>query len=149
MGFAMKKDVLISIKGISSIDGESDTMELTTLGNLFTKNGKQIICYKESEATGFAGTTTMLEVEGDNSVVLKRRGTNRSELIIEKGKRHLCHYDTGEGEIMIGVFSDSITNSLSDSGGDVSFKYSLDINSSLASENEVYINVKECQKFER
>ncbi len=149
MGMAVKKDVLISIKGVSNIDGESDTMELTTLGNLFTKNGKQIISYKESEATGFAGTTTMLEVQGDSSVVLKRSGANRSELIIEKGKRHLCHYDTGEGEIMIGVFSDSIINSLGETGGDISFKYSLDINSSLASENEVYINVKECQKLER
>lgn len=145
----MKKDVLISIKGVSSIDGESDTMELTTVGNLFTKNGRHIICYKESEATGFAGTTTMLEVQGDSSVVLRRRGSSRSELIIEKGKRHLCHYDTGEGEIMIGVFSDSIVNGLGESGGDVSFKYSLDINSNLASENEVYINVKECQRSER
>ncbi len=145
----MKKDVLISIKGISNVDGEEDVMELMTVGNLFVKDGKQIITYKESEATGFEGTTTMLELTGNSSVILKRRGTNRSELIIEKGRRHLCHYDTGAGDIMIGVFSDSITNTLGETGGDVSFKYSLDINSSLASENEVYINVKECQKFER
>lgn len=145
----MKKDVLISIKGISNIDGEEDIMELMTVGNLFMKDGKQIITYKESQATGFEGTTTMLEVTGNSSVILKRRGANRSELIIEKGRRHLCHYDTGAGDIMIGVFSDSITNTLNETGGDVSFKYSLDINSSLASENEVYINVKECQKFER
>lgn len=142
----MKKDVLISIKGISNVDGEEDVMELMTVGNLFVKDGKQIITYKESEATGFEGTTTMLELKGNSSVILKRRGANRSELIIEKGRRHLCHYDTGAGEIMIGVFSDSITNTLGETGGDVSFKYSLDINSSLASENEVYINVKECQR---
>ncbi|SDO04123.1 DUF1934 domain-containing protein [Acetanaerobacterium elongatum] len=142
----MKKDVLISIKGISNIDGEEDIMELMTVGNLFVKDGKQIITYKESEATGFEGTTTMLELTGTSSVILKRRGANRSELIIEKGRRHLCHYDTGAGDIMIGVFSDSITNTLGETGGDVSFKYSLDINSSLASENEVYINVKECQR---
>ncbi len=145
----MKKDVLISIKGISNVDGEEDVMELMTVGNLFVKDGKQIITYKESEATGFEGTTTMLELTGNSSVILKRRGASRSELIIEKGRRHLCHYDTGAGDIMIGVFSDSITNTLGETGGDVSFKYSLDINSSLASENEVYINVKECQKFER
>ncbi len=146
----MKKDVLISIKGISSIDGQEDTIELTTMGNLFiNKDGKQIISYKESEATGFEGTTTMLELMGDSSVILKRRGANRTELYIEKGRRHLCHYDTGAGDIMIGVFSDSIVNTLGEQGGDVSFKYSLDINSNLASENQIYINVKECQKFER
>ena len=142
----MKKDVLISIKGVSNIDGEEDIIELMTVGNLFVKDGKQIITYQESEATGFAGTTMMLELTGSSSVILKRRGANRSQLIIEKGRRHLCHYDTGAGELMIGVFSDSITNTLCDTGGDVSFKYSLDINSSLASENEVYINVKECQR---
>lgn len=142
----MKKDVLISIKGVSSIDGEKDVMELMTVGNLFFKDGKQFLTYKESEATGFKGTTTCLELDGENKVIMKRIGANRSQLIIEKGKRHLCCYDTGHGDLMIGVFSNSIKNSLDENGGDLSFMYSLDINSSLASENEVYINVKECQK---
>ena len=139
----MKKDVLISIKGVSNIDGDKDVIELQTVGNMFTKDGKHILMYKESEATGFTpNTTTLVEVDGEKCVTMRRRGDNASQLIIEKGKRHLCHYDTGEGNLMIGIFSEYIHSNLGDEGGNLSFKYSLDINSNLASENEVFITVK-------
>ena len=58
---------------------------------------------------------------------------------MEKGRRHQCVYDTGYGEMMIGVLGNQISSTLTDKGGNIQFKYSLDINTSLASENEVYI----------
>ena len=33
----MKKDVVITIKGIQTVDGEQDTVELTTLGSFYRK----------------------------------------------------------------------------------------------------------------
>lgn len=48
--------------------------------------------------------------------------------------------------MLIGVSGDRIVSRLTDQGGDLEFKYSLDINTSLASENEVFIKIKECVK---
>lgn len=143
----MKKDVLISILSTQLVEGERDEMELTTFGNYYERNGKYYIVYQESEATGFDGdTTTTVKIEGENKVTMIRNGALRSQLIMERGKRHLCHYGTEYGNIIIGVLTDTITSSLGDGGGKVDFNYTLDIDGALASENTVRINVKECNR---
>lgn len=140
----LKKDVLIQIRGVQYIDGEQDVVELTTVGRFYRKNGDYYISYDESEATGFEGGKTTLKVEGDDSkVTMLRSGPNRSQLIVEAGRRHQCQYDTGYGPIIMGVSGDRILSSLSDRGGELNFKYTLDLNASLASENEVFVQVRE------
>lgn len=139
----MKKDVLIDIKGIYRQDGEQDQVELVTTGSYYKRNGDYYIAYDESEMTGFDGTHTVLRVEGSQRVTLSRSGNTKSQLIIERGVRHQCHYDTGYGAMTIGVSGDRVFSDLDDHGGKLQFSYSLDVNTSLASENEVFINVRE------
>lgn len=142
----MKKDVLISIRGVYANEDDRDEIELFTTGTYYKRNGSYYICYDETEATGFEGSKTTLRVDSQDKVTLKRSGKSAAQLIVERGVRHQCHYDVGElGEMMIGVSGGSIKSSLSDKGGDLEFKYSLDVNSMLASENEMYVNVKECK----
>jgi uncharacterized beta-barrel protein YwiB (DUF1934 family) len=143
----MRKDVLISIKGTVISEGAApDIIELITAGRYYNKEGSYFISYKESETTGFEGVTTTLKVEGDNCVTLTRSGTSSSRLVLEKGRRHLCHYDTGLGQLMVGVSGCRINSQLDDGGGELTFNYTLDINSSLVSQNEVYISVREAMK---
>lgn len=139
----MKKDVLISIKGIYDSEDDHDEVELFTTGTYYKKDGSYFICYDETEATGFEGSHTVLQVDDEDKVTLKRSGKAKAQLIVERGVRHQCHYDSGVGDMMIGVLGSRIKSSLGDKGGNLEIKYSLDINSMLASENEMYINVKE------
>lgn len=141
----MKKDVLIKIKGTQTINGEKDCIEIFTVGNFYKKNGTYYISYKESEDSGYNGIITTLKVEDSVKVTMLRSGASKSQLIIENGIRHQCHYDTGYGSMMIGISGNNILSRLNDQGGDVIFKYTMDINTSLASENEVYVNVEECK----
>ena len=141
----MKKDVYISIRGIQAIDGDRDVTELFTQGRFYRRNNSYYITYDESEATGYEGSKTTLKVEGNRKVTLTRSGAVRSHLIVEAGERNIGHYGTAGGELIIGVNTRLIRSSLTDAGGDLRFSYSLDVNSSLVSENEVYVNVKECE----
>ena len=138
----MKQDVLITIKGTQHYDEDKDAVELLTKGRFYRKNGSYFICYDESEATGFEGTRTTLKIEDDRCITMMRSGNNRSQLIIERGVRHQCSYDTGHGSMTIGVSGDKIVTQLTDDGGEVEFKYSLDLNATLTSENTVKIKVK-------
>ena len=149
----MKKDVLIHITGLYDGPEAQDSMELTTIGSFthMPKTDSYYITYRESEATGMDGTITTVKVEGDKRVTLIRRGGSKSRLILERGRRHLCYYDTGFGDLMVGIFADLIRCNLQEDGGEVSFRYTLDINSGFASRNEVNITVREagtqiCQK---
>ena len=139
----MNKDVCITIKSTQTVDGDIDSTELFTYGTMEnTENGYRLR-YDESEATGFAGSTVTLDVS-DSSVTMLRTGKAISSLIIEKGKKHHCHYGTEYGDFLIGITTDEINNGLAEDGGRLYLKYTLDINSSFMSENEMFINVKEC-----
>jgi len=142
----MKKDVLINIKGVYVGEDDRDIVEIFTTGKYYKRNGCYFISYDETGATGFEGSKTTLKIDEDKCVTLERSGKTKSQLIVERGVRHHCYYDAGIGGMMIGISGSLIRSSLDDAGGNLEIKYSLDINSILASENEMYVNVKECAK---
>jgi uncharacterized beta-barrel protein YwiB (DUF1934 family) len=142
----MEKDVYINLKSTQFAEDERDVTELFTYGRLKRGRGKNRdrykITYEESEATGFEGTVT-LDITGNEMVMMNRSGEMLSNLIIERGKKHHCHYGTPFGDFMVGVTADEIRSELDDSGGDLYLKYTIDINSSYMSETEMHINIKE------
>lgn len=90
--------------------------------------------------------TTMVKVEQDRMVTMQRTGGLRSRLTVEKGQRHMSHYDTGYGELMVGVFGEQIENQIGSAGGRLYMRYTIDVNHSLVSRNQVEINIKEAGK---
>lgn len=140
----MKKDVLIEIKGSYFYDNaEPDVIELFTTGTYSKTGNNYVISYDESSATGFEGSTTTLEIN-DDTITMSRVGEEaNAQLIIQDGVRHQCWYDAGYGDMTIGVNGHMLKHTLGKNGGDLHFKYSLDVNSMLASENEMTIKIKE------
>lgn len=123
----MEENFLITIKGTMEQRGDSDTVELMTRGSLVHKESAYYIVYKESEATGYEGCTTTVKVADDaHRVIMMRYGKAPSQLVIEKGTRHLCHYETGYGAISLGVAADVIEHGLTPGGGKLKFSYTLD-----------------------
>ena len=88
------------------------------------------------------GCRTTLKLEDERKISMRRTGASRSELTIERGVRNVGFYGTVAGDLQIGVFAEEIQNRLTDEGGQIYFKYQLDVNSVFLSENEVTINVK-------
>lgn len=139
-----KNEYLISVTGIQEVDGEKDKIELQTVGSYLLKPGRAYIGYKEyDEENPSISSNNLIKVKNDNLVTIIRNGEVETRLILEKGRRHLCHYRTVVGDLMIGVFADTINNELTDKGGKLHVSYSLDFNNELISNNEFYIDVKE------
>ena len=136
----LKKDAMITIKGIYDAEGSKDTIELLTCGRFYRRNNSYWVSYQESETTGFEGHKTTLHIEEDK-VTMRRSGVSESQLVIQKGMRHQCCYDTGYGSITVGVSGKNVHSTLCDDGGTVDFSYSMDINTALTSENRVIIKV--------
>ena len=146
MNKKMQENYLINIVGEMDQQGEVDTVNLVTRGSFRKRNGHYYITYKETEATGYEGNVTTVRVEADKRVSMLRHGMAPSQLIVERGKRHVCHYDSGFGSLSLGVAADEILNHLTDSGGDVTFSYTLDTGSSQLSRNKVTITVQETKQ---
>ena len=144
----MNEDFLIRIDGRMEQAGETDSVELMTRGSFVRRGGSFFITYKESETTGYAGCTTTVKVaENAQKVTMLRFGPAASQLVIEKGTRHLCHYETGYGSMTLGVAADEIESRLSDEGGQVKFSYPLDAAQDIVlSRNLVTITVKRAER---
>ena len=141
----MNENFLINIEGTMEQDGETDKVHLMTRGSYMLKNGSYYISYKESEATGYEGNVTTVKAEGAGKVSMLRFGSMPSQLVIERGTRHVCHYDSGYGVLSLGVAADEIINHLSARGGRLVFSYTLDSGDSHISRNEVKITVQEAE----
>ena len=140
----MQENFLISIKGRQRVDEETGEIELTTFGSYVRRGDSRYIVYKEYTSEDKNRTrTSILRIDGGNKVTLMRGGEDSTRLILERGKRHLCQYDTEFGNMMIGVFTSRVQSELDDLGGKLEVSYTLDINSSLSSQNEISITVKE------
>ena len=138
----MNEDYLITIRGTMEQGGERDKVKLMTRGSFVRRNGSFFITYKETETTGYAGCVTTVKVEDSQKVSMLRFGPAPSQLVFEKGRRHVCHYETGDGSLSLGVAADEIQSRLSDKGGTVQFSYLLDVDTAAISRNTVKITVK-------
>ena len=138
----MKKDVIITIKGLQSFeDADNDSIELVTSGRFYEKNGNYYISYKESELTGLGNTTTTVKVE-KNKVTVMRFGDLETHMIFEEGKKHISYYDMGFGSLTVGISTKSIDKSLSDLGGRMKIDYAMEINNAVAGESALCMDIR-------
>jgi uncharacterized beta-barrel protein YwiB (DUF1934 family) len=135
--------VMIKMKSVQTVDGESTDLELITEGTLSGDDGKYTVCYKDSEATGFEDCVTSVEVLSNNFATICRDGNAPSNLVLEINKKHHCHYGTPYGDMMVGIYAHRIVNELSDDGGHLYMKYTVDVNSSYVSDNEIIMDIEQ------
>ena len=151
MSKPLKEDYIIRIKSRieqrldepAAEEEKEEFVELMTRGSFVLKGGSYYVTYRETETTGYEGCTTTVKVAEDaRKVSMLRFGKQSSQLIIEKGTRHLCHYETGYGSMTLGVTADEIICSLTEKGGTAKFGYLLDANSAeLVSRNRLEVTV--------
>lgn len=136
------KDVTIAIRGAQEVDGEENVIEMVASGTLSITSEECVLEYdeKDEDDTVFR---TILSIDREGIATLQRDGPKANRMTIQRGQRHLCHYDTPFGVLNIGVFGEQVAHNLTDSGGEVYMRYTIDINSAMQSRNEVKITVKE------
>ncbi len=139
----MKKDIIISLKGRQNDGYEREEIELVTEGTYYKEGETYFVTYNETEVTGMEGTTTTLKIENDKITML-RYGQNNSQLIFEKGQRHLCCYETPFGAFTIGVKSEIVNIDISEKGGEISAEYQIEIDNNYSGINDFCLQFREC-----
>ena len=105
---SVKKDAVISVRGRQELDDpETDIISLVTTGRFYRKNDCYYVCYDETELTGMKGTKTTVKVMPD-TVIVRRTGLYPSQLVFERGRRHMSLYDTDFGRLTVAVATESI-----------------------------------------
>lgn len=139
----MNTNVIISVKGSqTSLDQETNNLELVTEGKYYKKGDAYYITYKESEVTGMDGTTTTLKVT-DGKVILMRFGSVNSQFIFERGQKHMSYYDTSHGAFTIGIFTNEMSIEIDERGGEIWVDYQLEMDNSRTGDNDFHMYIRE------
>lgn len=139
----MKERYRIRVLGAQTVEGERDTIEVITSGDMLIEGADIRITYPEySDDNPAKRTDTTVTLE-NGILSIDRRGEMASHLILEQGVRHECLYNTPVGQMFIGIFTDKIEVDISESGGTIKAAYQLDFNRAAVSYNEFNITLEE------
>ena len=136
-------NVILSIVGTQSNGPTQDSVEMLTEASLEQLGDITDIRYKEPDDNGFENCLTHIRAIAENCVTITRSGKYASQLILEKGQRHLNHYDMGFGQLVMGVSTSRIQNTISPAGGELTVNYTLEMNHSLISNNRFVLKIVE------
>ena len=137
------KKVLVKVKGTQGVDGENAVIELSTEGTLREFDGDYIITYCDDPTESGESTKTQLTIQKNGTVILDRRGDLNSRLVITEGERNNCLYAIPQGSMTLGIYGKQVVSNMTASGGTLKMVYSIDMNLSPLSDNEVEIFVEE------
>ncbi len=142
------KDVIISIRGTQHSyqpgeEGEGpESVELVTDGRYEYGGDSSYFVYQESELTGMEGTVTTFRVE-DGLVTLTREGAVNSQMLFQKGRKHVFLYDTPFGAMTMGVDTQQLRSETNEHGGKLDIIYSVDVDNVPLGKNIFRIDWKE------
>lgn len=138
------RDITLKIVGKNDINNDEDTIEFTTDGKMYEKNGSLYLVYEESEICGMPGCKTSLKL-GADKVKMARFGRNKektTEMEFEKGARYANHYSTDYGIFNLEILTHEMQNSITyDDGGTLVLDYYISLNGLGEAHNRLTVTV--------
>lgn len=122
----MKKDVLITIKGMQSHVIDDEKIEMITTGSFFEKNQKFYIQYIDTALDPDVETKTSVKMNKDK-VTITRFGATNTHMIFEEGTTHFSHYETPFGIFEIKTHTKFIHLEKTDTSLNLEVEYILEI----------------------
>ena len=129
----------ISLRSAQTIDGETDTNEMTAYGTWERHGDGARLRYTESAQDG--GASVMVTVCG-TQMVIERCGEISSRLVLEEGKRQLCRYETPYGNMTLYAEAKRLLFSDLEHTAILRAAYTLDMNGAYT-EQEIEFRIKE------
>lgn len=119
-------------------------IEMFSEGELYITDERVIIAYDESELTGMEGSSTQVRFErsAPELITMMRDGTVNTILVFEKGKRHICTYQTQYMPFEICVYTKEVKNNLLENGV-IELDYIVEIRGAQAERTQFKIEIFE------
>lgn len=143
---AIEKNYLICVRGLQTSDGESERVELRTLGSYVQKGAAHYLVYDEYDQTsGRHAAHVTIKLEGDGCLLLQT-GERRSRMELQKGRHTTCRYETMAGSLELSIFTRELEYAFEPKGGRLRMRYMVGTSAQPLGENEIRITVKEANK---
>lgn len=146
----MTKEVLVSISGLQFEIEEDEAVEVISVGEYYCKNGKHYIIYEDmiSDEKGEHELTKNTLKISNHQVDVMKKGSANVHMIFEENKKNMTYYNTPFGELLIGIYTTSISLTEQEDEILLQVEYVLDVNYNHVSDCVITIKIsaKEQQK---
>ena len=139
----MTKDVLITIRGVHTLDHEDNDVEMIVRGDYYQKNGKHYILYEEILEGAEERVKNVIKISPSSMDIIKKGVTN-SRMLFERNKKNLSCYSTPVGNLVIGIQANHFYVEEQENSIKVNVDYSLDINYEHMSDCRICVDVQSC-----
>ena len=139
----MTKDVLITIRGVHTLDHEDNDVEMIVRGDYYQKNGNHYILYEEILEGAEERVKNVIKISPSSMDIIKKGVTN-SRMLFEKNKKNLSCYSTPVGNLVIGIQANHFYVEEQENSIKVNVDYSLDINYEHMSDCRICVDVQSC-----
>jgi uncharacterized beta-barrel protein YwiB (DUF1934 family) len=125
----MSKDVLIHVRGIQKMMGDSETepIEIVVPGEYFFRNGNHYLRYEEIMEEASRPTVNYIKLT-PKAMELRKKGTVNVNMVFEQGKKSMSYYNTPMGTLQLGIAATALEFRESEGELDIKVDYSMDMN---------------------
>lgn len=140
----MTKEVMVTIRGLQSgPDADGEPIEVTTTGEYFYKNNKHYILYEEVMEGETATTKNRIKI-ANGCMELTKSGLLSVTMTFEEGKKHIAHYTTPYGTLLMGIEAKKVDIEESEDEIGIAVDYALELNEEHAADCNIQITI--CSK---
>ena len=137
----MTKDVLVTVRGLQMTPDGDDTIEVTTTGKYYEKDGKRYLFYDE------IGDDTNLIVKNsiqitEEHVSVSKKGVINAQMNFEKENKLVSVYETPYGQTEMGIYTTGICLDEQDDFLELKLEYLLEINNQHVSDSEILLQIR-------
>lgn len=137
----MTKDVLVTVRGLQMTPDGDDTIEVTTTGKYYEKDGKRYLFYDE------IGDDTNLIVKNsiqitEEHVSVSKKGLINAQMNFEKENKLVSVYETPYGQMKMGIYTTGICLDEQDDFLELKLEYLLEINNQHVSDSEILLQIR-------
>ena len=137
----MTKDVLVTVRGLQMTPDGDDTIEVTTTGKYYEKDGKRYLFYDE------IGDDTNLIVKNsiqitEEHVSVSKKGLINAQMNFEKENKLVSVYETPYGQMEMAIYTTGICLDEQDDFLELKLEYLLEINNQHVSDSEILLQIR-------
>ncbi len=123
----MQMDYIVSIDTKQKIDGDEENLQVITHACFSGSRDNYTIVYSEQNSDGGESTTELRCEKGEKISVVRSGDEMSTQLVLEKGRRHISCHSTPFGTFSMGITAIEIDSDIDEKGGTLHFRYATDI----------------------
>ncbi len=138
----MKMNYLVTIDTKQKIDGDEENLRVITHASLEGDKDDYTLVYTEQSRENGESKTEIRCEKGEKVSVVRFGDGMTTNLILEKGIRHISCHTTPYGAFSMGITAIEIDSDMNREGGTLHFKYASDIENNPLGEITFYFTVE-------